>query len=259
MSPTQSGAERLDPNRLPRHLAIIMDGNGRWAKERGLSRVKGHFEGSESVREVVRACRKLGLEVLTLFAFSTENWGRPKTEVRALMELLKRFLRKERQEMIDQSIRLKSIGQIERLPGDVRRLLEQTVAATAKGDKMVLNLALSYGSRAEIASACQRLAQRCLTGRLRPEEIDENRLAVELMDADLPEVDLLIRTSGEHRLSNFLLWQAAYAELLLTPILWPDFREAELIEALVEYQARERRFGLTSEQIQSGDPSGEEA
>lgn len=239
----------LDLSRLPRHVAIIMDGNGRWAKNRGLSRIKGHLEGAESVRAVVRTSRELGLKVLTLYAFSTENWGRPKAEIKALMELLQRFLISEEAEMVKQGIRLNAIGQIERLPKATQKTLKAVMAATASGKEMILNLALSYGSREEIARAAAKLARRCLDGSLNPDEINEAVFNSFLQTADLPEVDLLIRTSGEQRLSNFLLWQAAYAELSMVPTLWPDFKEKEFVAALIEFQRRERRFGLTSEQL----------
>ncbi len=236
----------IDLKRLPRHIGIIMDGNGRWAKARGLSRLKGHREGAESVRTVVRTCRQLGVEALTLYAFSTENWGRPKSEIRGLMELLERFLASEEQEMIDQSIRLTTIGQTERLPRRLQAALKKTMAATAAGEAMVLNLALSYGSRAEIIAAARKAAAAVRAGRLEPEDIDEAFFMSQLQTAGLPGVDLIIRTSGEHRLSNFLLWQAAYAELVMVETYWPDFREQAFIEAVAEFQRRERRFGLTS-------------
>ena len=249
----QAGREKeLDLGRLPRHVAIIMDGNGRWAKNRGLSRIKGHQEGTESVRVVVRTSCRLGLEALTLYAFSTENWNRPKIEVKALMEILRRFLKSEEAEMLDQGIRLMTIGQTERLPNGVQKTLKQVMDSTAGGREMVLNLCLSYGSRNEIALAASEAARRCVAGSLHPDQIDEALFGALLQTAALPEVELIIRTSGEHRLSNFLLWQAAYAELVMTPTLWPDFREAELLDALAEFQRRERRFGLISEQLGPG-------
>jgi undecaprenyl diphosphate synthase len=226
-----------------------MDGNGRWAKSKGWRRLRGHEEGAESVRVVVRACRKLGLEALTLYAFSEENWARPKTEVEALMRLLSRFLKNERQEMIDQGIRLRASGSIERLPEATRQLLDQVMADTAGGERMVLNLALSYGGRQELVRAARRLAVKAASGELAPEQIGEAQLENELYTAGLPQVDLLIRTSGELRVSNFLLWQIAYAEFYFTDTYWPDFREDELAKALMAYGGRERRFGQTGEQL----------
>ncbi|MEW5914745.1 MAG: isoprenyl transferase [Thermodesulfobacteriota bacterium] len=251
---TTSPLDRLDRSALPRHLAVIMDGNGRWAKAHGWSRVRGHEEGAESVRVVVRSCRRLGIVALTLYAFSEENWARPKAEVQALMRLLGRFLKAERQEMIDRGIRLNAIGNLERLPKATQKLLAQTMAATKDGQGMVLTLALSYGGRQEIARAAQRLARRAAAGELKPERIDEAALAAELYTHDLPELDLLIRTSGEIRVSNFLLWQLAYAEFYFTDIHWPDFREAELAKALKAFAQRQRRFGQTDEQL-AGGPS----
>ena len=235
------------PEVLPRHVAIIMDGNGRWAKARGLPRVRGHEEGAESVRVVVRACRKLGIEALTLYAFSEENWARPKAEVSALWQLLGRFLEKERAEMLDNGIRLNAIGSLERLPEATRRQLEQTMAATAHCTDMVLTLALSYGGRQEITRAARKLCEDVAAGRLSPSEITLEVVASRLYTADLPEVDLLIRTSGEQRISNFLLWQLAYTELYFTPTLWPDFREPQLMEALWDFSRRDRRFGRVEE------------
>ena len=248
-SPETSLLDRLDTSALPRHLAVIMDGNGRWAKQKGWRRVRGHEEGAESVRVVVRSCRKLGLSALTLYAFSEENWARPKAEVEALMRLLGRFLKSERQEMIDRGIRLRSSGSVERLPAKTRGLLEQIMADTAQGEHMVLNLALSYGGRQELVRAAQRLAAKAAAGELAPEAIGEAELENELYTAGLPQVDLLIRTSGELRVSNFLLWQIAYAEFYFTDTYWPDFREDELAKALMAYGGRERRFGQTGEQL----------
>jgi len=229
---------------LPRHLAVIMDGNGRWAKARGRSRLKGHREGAESVRVLARTCHELGLQAVTLYAFSTENWGRPKTEVSGLMELLKRFLKSELEEFLEKGIRLTTIGQTDRLPKGVRGSLENFIEKTAEGKSLTCNLALSYGSRDEITGAARSLVRKCSAGKLKPEEIDEDLFGSHLQTADLPEVDLMIRTSGEVRLSNFMLWQLAYAELIFTPTLFPDFREVVLISCLTEYQQRNRRFGL---------------
>ncbi len=247
-----------DCNKLPRHVAIIMDGNGRWARRRGLVRIKGHVAGVESVRTIVRQARKLGISYLTLFAFSEENWQRPGMEIRVLMALLRRFLNRELPEMQENQIGLRAIGNLAQLPAAVQRELAQTIAATAQGTaaRMVLTLALSYGGRSEIVQAVQTLARDLLAGLLTPAEIDAPLLARYLYTADLPDPDLMIRTSGEYRLSNFLLWQSAYTELYVTDTLWPDFREEDFLAALDAYCQRDRRFGLTQEQIQDQDASG---
>ncbi|MFZ5451309.1 MAG: isoprenyl transferase [Thermodesulfobacteriota bacterium] len=241
----------LENNRLPRHVAIIMDGNGRWAQQRGLLRVKGHLVGVESVRVIARLARKLGISYLTLFAFSEENWQRPAMEIRVLMAILRRYLHRELSEMQENQIALRAIGNLKQLPEAVQRDLAETAAATAAGAKMVLTLALSYGGRSEIVQAVQTLAQDLLAGRLKPGEIDAALFARYLYTADMPDPDLLIRTSGEYRLSNFLLWQSAYTELYVTDTLWPDFREDDFHQALEAYRRRERRFGLTQEQIEA--------
>lgn len=238
------------PN-LPRHLAIIMDGNGRWAKKRGWNRVRGHEEGAESVRVAVRTCRRLGIGWLTLYAFSEENWARPQAEVTALMKLLNRFLKRERQEMLERGIRLNAIGEIGKLPKSTRELLQKTMEDTSGGRDMVLSLALSYGGRQEIVRAARLLAEEVLGGGLDPSAIDEDALANRLFTADMPDPDLLIRTSGEQRVSNFLPWQLAYTEFYFTEALWPDFREAQLMEALSAYSMRQRRFGRTGEQLEA--------
>ncbi len=248
-SPKADPLDGLDRSALPRHLAVIMDGNGRWAKSHGWRRVRGHEEGAESVRVIVRSCRKLGIAALTLYAFSEENWARPKAEVEALMRLLGRFLKKERQEMLDQGIRLNAIGTVERLPAATKKLLDETIAATSQGRDMVLTLALSYGGRQELVQAARRLAAEAARGKLDPSAIDEAALAARLYTEGLPEVDFLIRTSGELRVSNFLLWQIAYAEFYFTDTFFPDFREAELAKALRAYAERERRFGQTGDQL----------
>ena len=235
--------------RVPRHVAVIMDGNGRWAQRRGLPRERGHEEGAESVREVVRECRRLGVEALTLYSFSTENWSRPASEVGALMALLHRYVLHERQELLEQGIRLRAIGQIERLPFYVRKPLQALVADTAKNRGMVLNLALSYGGRAELVAAAQALATKVAAGQLRPQDIDEQRFAAELSTAGQPDPDLLIRTSGELRVSNFLLWQIAYAEIYVTDLAWPEFRKPQLEDAFRVYAQRTRRFGKTDAQL----------
>lgn len=241
--------EQIDKNKLPCHIAIIMDGNGRWAKKRNLSRINGHLKGVEAVREVVTACRELGIKVLTLYAFSIENWQRPKDEVKALMELLKEYLVKERDEMVKNNIRLSAIGQLEDLPPDVRAALYETMKRTSHCDGMILNLALSYGGRSEILFAVRGMLLALKQGKIKEEEIDLTSFPKYLWTRGLPDPDLLIRTSGESRISNFLLYQIAYTELYLTETLWPDFHRQELLKAIVEYQTRERRFGLTSEQI----------
>ena len=241
-------AKPSDLIRLPRHVAIIMDGNGRWAKRRALPRIMGHRQGVKAVRSTVRLCRELKIPVLTLYAFSQENWGRPRTEVSALMDLLYDYLKSELDEMLGNQISLRAIGQIERLPERVRTCLLDTIERTSTNTAMILNLALSYGGRSEIVGAVRRLAHKCLSGTLNPEDIDEAMFASTLDTAGLPDPDLLIRTSGENRLSNFLLFQTAYSEFYITPALWPDFDKEELFKALFEYQKRERHFGLTNEQ-----------
>ena len=230
---------------LPRHVAIIMDGNGRWAQARKQPRLEGHREGAKSVRDVVRGARQLGLEALTLYAFSAQNWSRPPEEVKGLMELLRDYLIEERPEIMDNGIRLVGIGQIDRLPDFVRQPLDALVADSAGNRGMTLCLALSYGAREAIVAA----ARGAMLAGIPPEKLDEERLAAFFPTRNLPPLDLLIRTSGEQRISNFLLWECAYAELYFTPTLWPDFRREDLFAALEAYAARERRFGLTSEQL----------
>jgi len=238
---------------LPRHVAIIMDGNGRWAQARGLPRVHGHEQGAESVRKVTRMARKIGIEVLTMYSFSTENWNRPRDEVAALMKLLHRYLKDERQEMLDKGIRLRAIGELERLPKFVRVALDAVMKITDRpGTQMTLNLALSYGSRAEMLGAVQQLAQRVQRGELSASAISEEIFAEHLHTSGLPDPDLLIRTSGELRLSNFMLWQLAYTEIYVTDIAWPDFGEREFRAALDAYGLRQRRYGKTGDQIQAG-------
>jgi len=234
---------RVKSRPLPRHVAIIMDGNGRWAEARGLPRVAGHREGSEAVRAVTRAARRIGLEALTLYAFSSENWARPDDEVGALMQLLAEFLDSERAEMMENAVRLGAIGDLERLPSFVRERLEAVRAETAGNRGLTLTLALSYGGRQEIVSAARSAFA------ARGAAIEAEDLERALYTAGLPELDLLVRTSGERRISNFLLWQCAYAELYFSDVLWPDFRDAELFGAIADFQARERRFGLTGAQL----------
>jgi len=242
--------EGLDPAKLPQHVAIIMDGNGRWAKARHLPRIMGHREGMKSVRAVVEVARKLGIKVLTLYAFSKENWQRPPEEVSFLMRLLEEYLQKEVDELHEKGIRIRAIGEIELLPDNIYRLLLKAMEKTRSNRGMILNLALSYGGRAEIVNATREIARLVREGKLDPEEIDEKSFSSFLYTRELPDPDLLIRTSGELRLSNFLLYQCAYTELYFTRTLWPDFREEKFIEALKDYQRRERRFGKISEQIQ---------
>jgi undecaprenyl diphosphate synthase len=241
--------EEIDKENLPHHIAIIMDGNGRWAKKKSLNRISGHIKGVDSVREIVTACRELGIKVLTLYAFSIENWRRPQEEVTALMGLLKEYLLKEREEMVKNNIRLCAIGRLEDLPHDVRDTLHGTINKTRHCDGMILNLALSYGGRAEIVHAAKGIVSDLQKGKMKLDEITEQRFSQYLWTWGLPEPDLLIRTSGEFRISNFLLWQIAYTELYVTETLWPDFNREELLKAIADYQSRERRFGLTSEQL----------
>lgn len=233
----------LDPQNLPFHVAIIMDGNGRWAKKRLLNRIKGHEKGSETVRTIVRACREIGIRILTLYAFSTENWQRPQAEIFALMTLLKKFLISEQKEMLDNNIRVNTIGQTERLPEDVRQELQKSMMLTRKNEGLILNLALSYGGRAEIVKAVKEIAIKAIDGRIDPDSITQDLISKHLYTAEMPDPDLLIRTSGEMRISNFLLWQLAYTEICVTDTLWPDFGKDEFIRILKNYQQRERRFG----------------
>jgi undecaprenyl diphosphate synthase len=235
--------EALDLQRLPAHVAIIMDGNGRWAKKRLMNRVKGHEKGANTVRRIVRTSREIGIPTLTLYAFSTENWQRPRAEVMALMQLLKRFLQKERATMLENDIRLGTIGQIERLPADVRTELDAVISATAANTSMRLNLALSYGGRQELVEMTRKVAAQVAAGTLTPEAIDADTVAANLYTAGQPDPDLMIRTSGEMRLSNYLLWQLAYAEFYVTDTLWPEFSREEFLNILVAFQGRDRRFG----------------
>jgi undecaprenyl diphosphate synthase len=237
-------------NKLPNHLAIIMDGNGRWATERMLRRIIGHRKGVETVRLTVEECSRLGIRYLTLYAFSSENWLRPKTEVKALMSLLKKYVKAETPRMMKNNIRFNVIGNLEDLPEDVNLEMAAALKQTADNTGMVLTLALSYGSRQEIMRAARLLAEEMASGRISAEEIDEERFAGYLYTSDMPDPDLLIRTSGEMRISNFLLWQLAYTELYFSDVNWPDFSKKELHRALSDYQARERRFGQTSDQLQ---------
>jgi undecaprenyl diphosphate synthase len=245
--PSVVAAPPLD--RLPGHVGIIMDGNGRWATERGLRREQGHSKGADSVREIVRAGRRIGLHALTLYAFSSQNWQRPSREVFHLMNLLRRYLIEERSEILDNDIRLTAVGEIERLPKMVVGLLTELIETSANNQGMTLCLALSYGGRETIAAAAQAMCRAAAAGRLDPDDIDSEMFGRYLPSSTrLPPLDLLIRTSGERRISNFFLWEVAYAELYFTPVMWPDFGETDLWKALSDYAIRDRRFGLTSSQ-----------
>lgn len=233
----------MEEPKVPRHVAIIMDGNGRWAKRRNLSRAEGHRAGVEALRRTVQACRDLGIEILTVYAFSTENWKRPRTEVQSLMRLLVEYVRKERPELIRNNIRVLTIGNTGALPAPARRELASITAATRQNTGPVLCLALNYGGRREITDAARALAAKAARSELDPADIDEKAFENQLMTAGLPDPDLLIRPSGEMRVSNFLLWQMAYTELWFTPVLWPDFGPEQLREAIQAYQARDRRYG----------------
>jgi undecaprenyl diphosphate synthase len=231
---------------LPAHVAIIMDGNGRWARGRALPRPFGHKAGMQAVREVVEGALEAGVEVLTLFAFSQENWQRPANEIFALMELLEEYIAKEMTELKAQGVTVRFLGDLDRLPDSQRTAVERLMAHTGGGGRLALNICISYGARAELTRAARLLAEDARAGRLDPAAIDEEAVAARLYTADFPDPDLLIRTSGELRLSNFLLWQLAYAELYVTPVLWPDFSRRHLFEAILEYQRRDRRFGKVS-------------
>jgi undecaprenyl diphosphate synthase len=237
----------IDPQNLPKHVAIIMDGNGRWAKKKVMNRIRGHEEGAGSVRNIVKVSREIGIPWLTLYAFSEENWKRPKYEVEALMKLLSRFLKGELDEMLNNGIRFQTIGRIDKLPKYVQDRVQKTVEKTSRNKDMVLTLALSYGSRQEVSDAIQKIAKRVESGDLTSEKITEQIISDSLYTGGMPDPDLLIRTSAEYRLSNFLLWQMAYTEFYFTPTLWPEFRKDEYLEAIEEYQKRERRFGATGE------------
>ena len=236
-------ASMPDYPEIPRHVAIIMDGNGRWAKERGLPRLEGHRAGAESVREVMEACIELGVEYLTLYAFSSENWSRPATEVSALMSLLNRFLDEKAKDLDRQNVRLLAIGQLDRLPAKTRALIKKIQERTAGNTTMTLVLALSYGGREEIVSAARSLAADAVAGAITPSEIDADLFASRLQTAGIPDPDLLVRTSGEMRVSNFLLWQISYSEIVIVKKFWPDFRQGDLFETVNEYKRRHRRFG----------------
>ena len=240
---------KINLEKLPRHIAVIMDGNGRWAKEHGMPRVFGHRNGVKAVREVTEACTELGVEYLTLYAFSTENWNRPESEVNALMALLVETIKNEIKTLNENGVRLRAIGDISRLPAKSHKTLLKAIEDTKHNARMTLVLALNYSAKWEIAAAARKLAQAAKTGEITPEQINEEAFANALSTTGMPDPELLIRTSGETRISNFLLWQIAYAELYFTPTLWPDFRREHLYQAIIDFQNRERRFGKTSEQL----------
>lgn len=240
---------RIDAARVPRHIAIIMDGNGRWAKQHGLQRVEGHMNGVRGVREALTGATEIGVTHLTLYAFSTENWNRPSDEVNALMDLLVRTVVNELDELHENSVRLNAIGDLDSLPPGCRSTLEDAMRRTAGNTRITLTLALSYSARWELVRAARSIATAVRNGELDPDAIDERTVADHLATRNMPDPELLIRTSGEQRISNFLLWQIAYAELWFTPVLWPDFRREHLFQAVLDFQSRERRFGLISEQV----------
>jgi undecaprenyl diphosphate synthase len=250
-SPERALVERLDPSRLPKHVAIIMDGNGRWANARHLPRVEGHRAGIQAVRQTVEMIARLEIEVVTLYAFSTENWKRPRYEVVTLMGLLKHYLRSELDTMLENNLRFVPIGRIEQLDPTVRRELERTVEATARCTGSTIQIALNYSGRQEITDVVRRAVIAARAGEIEPDVIDETWISQHLSTARVPDPDLLIRTSGEQRISNFLLWQLAYSEIYFTPVLWPDFSKIELLNALLDYQRRERRFGGLSDEGRS--------
>jgi len=254
-TPRGTGSQPPRPGRVPRHVAIIMDGNGRWAESRGLSRIEGHRAGKEAVTAVVRAAGDLGIEVLTLYAFSIENWNRPQSEVTELMRLAERYLEEELPEVMANDVQVRAIGRLDRLPPRVRDRVMNAVEKTRDNGSLKLVFALSYGGRAEIVDAARRLLRDAELGKVDPEALDEKTFAAHLYDPELPDPDLLIRTGAESRISNFLLWQIAYSEIYVTDVMWPDFRAEHLGAALRDFQGRERRFGLTSAQVRSG-PAG---
>jgi len=240
---------RIDKDKLPSHIAVIMDGNGRWAKKNALRRIAGHRKGADAVRNTVRTCREIGIQYLTLYAFSVENWRRPADEIDALMSLLEEFLISELKEMLDNNIRLVAIGNVNALYERVKKILYKTIEQTSKNSGMTLNLALSYGGRDEIVEAVKKILRDSEAGEIIKEDMTKEIFSKYLYTADMPDPDLLIRTSGEYRLSNFLLWQSAYTELYFVDVLWPDFSRENLIQIIADYESRERRFGLTSDQL----------
>jgi len=241
---------KIDLENLPRHIAIIMDGNGRWAKEHAMGRIRGHKRGAQAVRATVRTCREIGIKYITLFAFSLENWGRPTKEIEGLMSLLEEYLAKELKGLHKQGIRITTIGDIDQLKPSVKEKIISAKKVTANNDKMILNLALSYGGRDEIIDAVKKIVQDSQNGKINSDEINKEIFSNYLSTGEMPDPDLLIRTSGEYRISNFLLWQLAYTELYFTKVLWPDFKKEDIIKAIASYQKRERRFGLTGEQLE---------
>lgn len=241
--------DEINTDNIPKHLAIIMDGNGRWAKQKGFLRTLGHESGSKSVKKIIQECLDLGVEYLTLYAFSTENWNRPKLEVDTLMRVLINSLKKELKTMQEGNIKMNAIGNLEKLPKNAQKQLCDVLDKTKENTKMTLTLALSYGSREELVNVVKKISDKVKNNIISIDSIDDSIINEHLYTHNLPDVDLLIRTSGEHRISNFLLWQIAYAELYFTEVLWPDFKEQDLHEAIISYQKRERRFGKTSEQI----------
>jgi len=241
--------KKIIPERLPSHIAVIMDGNGRWAKGKGKFRIFGHQNGVKSVKEITEACAELGVKYLTLYAFSTENWGRPEAEIRALMELLVTTIRKETKTLMENNIRLTTIGNTEDLPKKCRNELAEAMEETASNTRMNLILALSYSSKWDMINAVKSIASDVKSGKINVDEINESLFDASLSTNGIPHPELMIRTSGEHRISNFLLWELAYSELYFTEVLWPDFTKEDLYKALINYQSRERRFGKTSEQI----------
>ncbi|GAA5522956.1 isoprenyl transferase [Aliifodinibius salicampi] len=244
-----------DEGKIPQHIAIIMDGNGRWAKSRGNIRSYGHKAGVDSVRDITEACAQIGVKYLTLYAFSTENWGRPKLEVNALMRLLANSLRKEAENLNENNIKLNTIGQIDRFPERCQQELQEAIELTEENDRLNLCLALSYSGRWDITEAVKKLAKRVKKGEIEPDDINDDLIGAHLSTADIPDPDLIIRTSGEYRLSNFLLWQLAYSELYITETYWPDFRRDELYKAIQSFQERERRFGKLSKKEQKKEAS----
>jgi undecaprenyl diphosphate synthase len=241
--------ENIDFNNLPRHIAVIMDGNGRWAKGKGAARIFGHRNAIQAVKDVTEGCGELGIKYLTLYAFSTENWGRPKEEVDGLMELLVNTLQKEIKTLHDNQVKLQTIGDISHLPIDCQNNLAKAKEATSHNSGLILQLALNYSGRWEIIEAARKLGEEIKQGLIQPGEIDEHYFSQHLQTAGVPDPELLIRTSGEHRISNFLLWQIAYSEFHFTEVLWPDFKKDDLYKAVLDYQSRERRFGMVSEQL----------
>lgn len=246
---------KINKDTLPQHIAIIPDGNGRWAQQHTIGRISGHKKGAQAVKTVVKTCREIGIKYLTLFAFSVENWGRPQEEIRALMSLLEEYLSKEIIEFHKQGIRLTTIGEIDRLSSTVKEKLIEAKALTVNNDGMILNLALNYGGRDEVIFAIKKIIQDSNDNKVKIKDINKEMFGSYLQTAGMPDPDLLIRTSGEYRISNFLLWQSAYTELYFTDVLWPDFKKEDLLNAIADYQKRERRFGLTSEQLDKDNNS----